>query len=251
MAEPQSVLRASRPTTLWEARAFATGRKTQLRIPMGGCVIKRPGVFMGLTRPDANEVEFDEKTGTWFSKGGEWRSTCPVGRVGDRIWIREAWAFGIHAMAAQREEDGPFVYAADGSHAVQGRLCHRWRPAVTMPKFAARTEFEVVGLRAERLNSISENDCVSEGIEEAARARIAGDAAGCGQDRTETRKRWVIVEHPVRNRDGKKVRCRTAEATDSPCEAFKAVWSAKHGAGSWDANPLVWVATLKASNHVR
>ncbi|MFB3910454.1 MAG: hypothetical protein ACE15D_18850, partial [Candidatus Eisenbacteria bacterium] len=45
---------------------------------------------------------------------------CPHGRPGDKLWVREAWAYGIHALAAARDEDGPFVYAAGGT--TQGRL---------------------------------------------------------------------------------------------------------------------------------
>ena len=70
---------------------------------------------------------------------------CPYGQPGDRLWVRETWAFGIHAMAARRDDEGPFVYAADGT--AQGRLGDRWRPSIHMPRSACRLVVEITGMR--------------------------------------------------------------------------------------------------------
>lgn len=87
---------------------------------------------------------------------------CPYGKPGDRLWVRETWAFGIHALAAMRDEDGPFVYAADGT--THGRLCERWRPSIHMPRHACRLVLEIVGVRVERLQAISEADHAPKGF---------------------------------------------------------------------------------------
>lgn len=86
----------------------------------------------------------------------------PYGRPGDRLWVRETWAYGVHAMASDRDEDGPFVYAADGT--TQGRLCDRWRPSIHMPRAASRITLEITGVRVERLQDITPDDCSAEGI---------------------------------------------------------------------------------------
>ncbi len=86
---------------------------------------------------------------------------CPYGQPGDRLWVRETWAYGIHAMASKRDEDGPFVYKADGT--TQGRLCERWRPSIHMPRSASRITLEITGVRVERLQACNEVDAIAEG----------------------------------------------------------------------------------------
>lgn len=87
---------------------------------------------------------------------------CPYGQPGDRLWVRETWAHGIHALAAMRDEDGPFVYAATDS--VQHRLGEKWKPSIHMPRVASLITLEVTGVRVERLQDISDTDCVREGV---------------------------------------------------------------------------------------
>lgn len=86
---------------------------------------------------------------------------CPYGRPGDRLWVRETWAHGIHAMAAKRDEDGPFVYAA--THREDQRLGDRWKPSIHMPRAASRILLEIISVRVERLQSITRGDAMDEG----------------------------------------------------------------------------------------
>lgn len=131
---------------------------------------------------------------------------CPYGRPGDRLWVRETWAFGIHALAAKRDEDGPFVYAADGT--THGRLCERWRPSIHMPRHACRLLLEIVGVRVERLQAISEADSCAEGI----------------------------PSKGLQFYDG-----RPATAKD----AFESLWNEINGPAAWAANPWVWVLEFR------
>lgn len=133
---------------------------------------------------------------------------CPYGQPGDRLWVRETWAYGIHAMAAARDENGPFVYAADGT--TQGRLCDRWRPSIHMPRTASRITLEITGVRVERLQDISNDDAYSEGT---------------GTWAAETAK------------DGNK--------WPSMPRAFQGLWESINGAESWSTNPWVWVIQFK------
>jgi len=130
----------------------------------------------------------------------------PYGRPGDRLWVRETWAFGIHALAAKRDEDGPFVYLADGT--THGRLCERWRPSIHMPRHACRLVLEIVGVRVERLQAISEADSCAEGI----------------------------PSKGLQFYDG-----RPATAKD----AFESLWNEINGPAAWAANPWVWVLEFR------
>ena len=91
------------------------------------------------------------------------RVFCPFGKIGDRLWVRESWQFEINAMGSAREEDGPFVYAAD-TYQTGRRIEERWRPSIHMPRWACRLVLEITAVRVERLQAISTQDCLAEGI---------------------------------------------------------------------------------------
>ena len=102
----------------------------------------------------------DPKLRGWYSVD---EVTCPFGQPGDRLWVRETWAFHNQAIGSVCDEDGPFVYAADPM-SKQNRLCDKWTPSIHMPRWASRINLEITGVRVERLNNISISDCHNEGI---------------------------------------------------------------------------------------
>jgi hypothetical protein len=236
-------------------RAILEGRKTQTRRvvkpqPPAECAhyYGRQGTYSGLAVPrhywctaesleqaEALDQEYlfwpsnddteggDEFTGDIYGAGG---MECPYGseenclKAADRLWVREAWAFGIHAMAAARDEDGPFVYAADGS--TQGRLCDRWRPSIHMPRAASRITLEVTSVCVERLQDISEADAIAEGVERT----ITGDGwrRYCNDPELEA--------------------CGLTPCA-SAANSFRSLWESINGPKSWQANPWVWVVEFK------
>lgn len=141
-------------------------------------------------------------------------ANCPYGSPGGKLWVRETWAHGIHAMAAARDEDGPWVYAADGERAKQGRLGDRWRPSIFMPRAASRITLEVVGIRVERLQDILCGDAEAEGIVE---------QPGGG---------WGLADS-------------THYHFTDPRASYWSLWEAINGPGSVEANPWVWVVEFR------
>ena len=133
---------------------------------------------------------------------------CPHGQTGDRLWVRENFAWGVHAMAAKRVEDGPFVYAATDSK--QSRLQEKWKPSIHMPRFASRITLEIVSVRVERLHDISEADALAEGIA------------------IEAVKAFIQVG-----------------ITRSASFAYRDLWESISSKSSWDLNPWVWVIEFK------
>ena len=103
--------------------------------------------------------------------------------------------------------------------------CHAvWKPSIHMPRWASRIDLEVVKMRAERLQDISEADAIAEGIEAA-----EGKADG-GFWMNYLTGKW---EFPAeQNQKG---------AIDS----YKSLWESINGHGSWSANPWVWVVEFK------
>ncbi len=96
----------------------------------------------------------------------------PYGEEGDTLWVRETWR--VDEVAAFREFrcDAaclPVVLSASVGIADVKRWSNklrfgRWAPSIHMPRWAARTVLDVLEVRAERLQSMTEEDARAEGF---------------------------------------------------------------------------------------
>ncbi|HHQ4216809.1 TPA: hypothetical protein ACVGKX_000886 [Pseudomonas aeruginosa] len=190
-------------------RAILEGRKTVTRR-----VVKPPPDFLGsMVDPNTPFKTLDA--------GLHARITCPYGEPGDRLWVREAWAADaqVDAIAPRDLSQGePIWYPADFS--VRQTGCSmiskgRGRPSIHMPRWASRVLLEITAVRVERLQDISEEQALAEGVhgEPCDHARQACSDIGCWGD--------------------------TAKG------AFGFLWEQLNGAGAWQANPWVWVVEFK------
>ena len=97
----------------------------------------------------------------------------PYGVPGDRLWVKEAWAYRLdcdHLNGTQLYERGvrQAWYWADGP----GRCCNtgcagaagRVRSSRFMPRWASRITLEITDVRVQRLQEISEEDARAEGV---------------------------------------------------------------------------------------
>lgn len=127
---------------------------------------------------------------------------CPYGQPGDLMWVREAFLVEHHCRYGKDPE--PYtVYKADGGYS------YCWKPSIFMPRWASRLTLEIVSVRVERLQDISNEDIQAEGTENL---------------------------HPLGG-------INTYQWRDQ----FRFLWdsiNAKRGYG-WDANPWVWVVEFK------
>lgn len=87
------------------------------------------------------------------------RMRCPYGVPGDRLWVREAFSRDILC-------DGKhgIAYRADGDDQINREEGEYWRSAVHMPRWASRITVEITDVRAQRINQISAQDAIAEGI---------------------------------------------------------------------------------------
>lgn len=143
-------------------------------------------------------------------------------QVGQNLWVREAtwWRFdGV--------DDNKFTgYVADGSpvrsgehrEATADQGPHYKVPSIHMPRWASRITLEVVSVRVERLNEISESDAIAEGVFFVPGAgMIQGHYLGGIYPRKGVRRTFPV-----------------------PTQAYRSLWESDNGPGSW-GDQWVWV----------
>lgn len=177
-------------------RAIIEGRKTQTRR------VVKPGTL----KPNVRAMRFEN------CDAAELVAThrCPYGQPGDRLWVKETWRPAWH-----EELYCSVQYAADSSYRKpeitdeyrghrfadmcdqSGDHAEPWHPSIHMWREFSRLTLEVVAVRVERLQAISGEDVLAEGI-----------------------------ERPLRRE-------------------YAELWESINGAGSWDANPWVWVVEFR------
>lgn len=161
-------------------KAILDGSKTQTR----RVLVPKPGPEYW---PVANRVAGDRdavflREGRPSSQREELRIRCRYGRVGDRLWVREAWRPwwdeelyccvqfrdrtvrkpGLHKGHDIPDENVGFNFAGwcDAAPNV------KWRPSIYMPRWASRITLELTDIRVEQLQDISESDARAEGATE-------------------------------------------------------------------------------------
>ena len=93
------------------------------------------------------------------------RIRCPYGYPGDRLWVRETWA--LHKAFDKHYDDtheeigkGLLHFRADD----YAQPINKWKPSIFMPRWASRITLAIAEVRVERVQDISPDDCVAEGV---------------------------------------------------------------------------------------
>lgn len=168
--------------------------------------------------------------GHFGDEEGDVSFTCPYGKPGERLWVRETWRVNSKAtdlacvVYRASENDSwtnfhkyfPVALAKD-----QKAMPAGWKPSIFMPRWASRILLEITDIRVERLNDISEEDAKNEGL---IKNSLFGEWGG-------------VVKHPTVPDHFRWFR--------SPINAFKNLWESINGEESWDKTPWVWVVEFK------
>lgn len=213
-------------------RAILEGRKTQARRV---CKQAEAADLSHVVGPfDCPEFG----PGHFGDEEGNLQFRCPYGQPGDRLWVRETWQgplveqerFDAFKRDRRQFETPEFCqYAADGGPRpefvdMDDNMRYCWRPSIHMPRWASRILLEIVSVRVERLNDISEADAVAEGVE---RWKVGPDNW------------WVDYSFTEEE----------AEAGVPPAlsatESYRTLWESINGPGSWDDNPYVWAIEFR------
>lgn len=189
-------------------RAILEGRKTVTRRAISPKLVNRFDEPRGPADVAAGYpfVEFED---------GYWPAInfCPYGQPGERLWVRETCFINDYRQAGVPIEERAgvdVVYRADPLPDWEGEeSLITWRPSIHMPRWASRILLEITDVRVERLQDISEQQALAEGVMSAERD-IGPDGNGY-----------------------------------SPLELFGGLWVKLNGMDSWSANPWVWVVEFK------
>lgn len=149
-------------------RKILEGRKTETRRIMKPQPVYDPeflgGWVLKTTRADTSIQSFNE---------GMYPETCPFGRVGERLWVRESFAIGQKLNGWTPEETPTVYYRADPENEdlmwehENGVTDFKvpWKPSIYMPRTACRMVLELTSVRVERLQDITEAGAKAEGVE--------------------------------------------------------------------------------------
>jgi hypothetical protein len=132
-------------------------------------------------------------------------------KAGDLMRVRESWrtcATLDHVKPSELPEDAPILYAADKHARGETGEWGKGRPSIFLPKRASRIRLRVTEVRAQRLQWITDDDALAEGIEMVMESFAAGMPSG--HYRSEFALLWDRI-------------------------------NGKRPGASWSANPWVWV----------
>lgn len=194
-------------------RAIRDGKKTQTR-----------RVIKPQLPEDATEVAYwwhgelpeenSAPAGVYYhTPSGLLSQKCPYGKPGDQLWVRETWAYTNDYDGNYLLDGRKALYRADEETCI---VPSRWRPSIHMPRRISRITLDISDVRVERVQDISEDDALAEGV--------------------------TFAEHP--------------KTADAPfmydfATRFRWLWNSINEARGygWDSNPWVWVVTFTSAEN--
>ncbi|MCO1336375.1 hypothetical protein MO867_18745, partial [Microbulbifer sp. OS29] len=214
-------------------RAILDGRKTQMRRPI------KPQPFNGVNDEQAikqigglppGRSLYQEINSAWQSRYVD--IDCPYGEPGGRLWVRETFGYEVRSLGGAPHEQ--IVYRASKPDAVHCYDCNgmgqpiKWKPSVHMPRWASRITLEITGVSVERIQDISEEDAIAEGILNSTLQTPLTKTVmyHCGP--------WP-----------------TPICGESARDAYGALLESIYGKDGWDQNPWVWVIEFRKVNQAK
>jgi len=93
------------------------------------------------------------------------KEQCPLGKVGDKLWVKEPWIISTCIESLNKENEGKqtILYRATKPGYLPDSV--KWKSTVTMPQWASRIKLEITDIRVEKIQDISEEDAEAEGVD--------------------------------------------------------------------------------------
>lgn len=174
---------------------------------------------------------FHDKMGIGANSKSGWKDIFPRYKIGEVVALKEPYCLesrgaGMYEVyylfggAPKLVDSTALGIPADKPTKIirsQSRSKSGYANKLFMPEWAARYFIRITAVRAERLQEISYEDCMKEGIE-----YIPVIVPDCG-------------EYPSYGIKSIGIQCKT------PREAYATIIDKINGRGTWDSNPFVWV----------
>lgn len=166
---------------------------------------------------------------------------CPYGVPGDHLWVKETHSVVYSGFADGKVND--IRYKADDPDYPYG-----WTPSIFMPRWASRITLEITDVRVERLQEITEEDAINEGLHVQMGEGLGRGPGfkwnGPGYHDYVSRGSWGPTYHVLH---GETCCCDEGQRlhlTPAKC-AFRILWQSINGKKyPWDSNPWVWVLSF-------
>jgi hypothetical protein len=160
-------------------------------------------------------------------------------RHGDRLWVRETWRTNIDLDDVKPRDvprHAPILRVADYPEIERGHFgWGKGRPAIFMLPWMSRITLDVISIRVERLQDISENDAIAEGVTLDVGCPCEGDEDDPGPHVPLCR--WNMQDWPGETPLG---------VSDPNRMAFAALWdSINKKRVPWSADPWTWVIDFR------
>ncbi len=199
-------------------RAILDGRKTVTRrtvrykycnTEMKMCTDKYGTRLIEIQKDIEGETHGKNPDGSTWHKLLPYIDKNPPYKKGDILYVRETWR--EHSPGF----DNLLIYKADYA---DGSVNVKWHPSIHMPKEAARLWLKVTGVRAERLQDITNEQILKEGADKNA------------------------IDHYIKQMpENTEEYIRVAYLVEWQYVWNSAIKKADLDLYSWDANPWVWV----------
>lgn len=135
--------------------------------------------------------------------------------IGDILWVKETYCY---------DNDETILYKADFS---EDHIVHKirtWKPSIHLLKHDARIWLEVTDIKPERLQDITEEDAIAEGVEQA-----TSYESGAGISNKQLYNNYLKNGY-----------------TEVPAiDSFSSLYQSIHGPESWERNDWVWAVKFK------
>lgn len=158
---------------------------------------------------------------------------CPFGQPGDRLWVKETFwlegdtdgdeykSFYVHGSPSECEGFCKIAYCATDKEPKEWHNgystgeAYKKHPSIHMPRWASRITLEIINIRVERLQEISEEEAEAEGAL----------LMGCNDERGDER---------------------------NYIEGFQEIWNSHYSKTfPWSSNPWVWVIEFRRIDEQR
>jgi len=193
-------------------QAILAGQKTQTRR------IVNPQPFLSKTYRSYSPKYEEYYTLNGKKEMNDWIKFCKYGQIDDILWVRETWS--------PIEFENGINYRYKATFVENSELHPKWKPSIFMPKVACRIKLLIKNIRVERLNDISEQDAVYEGIEE------EGEF-------------WKSYEIIHSGRHKGEMNPHSSVPNLSAITSYRELWESINGFDSWAKNPWCWVIEFK------